>query len=175
MTWRRAALYWAVFLALAAYYMVAVRESPEPVAHLTRAAFLSIPGEDIDGLELRRGDAVVRCRRTNGRWEVTAPADRTVPSDLVEALVANLTQLPDVEVVAADSSALGEFGLQAAQSEMTLLRTGQAPVRVRLGAHNPAGTAVYAQRNDSPRVFLIGLNVRYYEDLLFEALCQKAP
>ena len=35
---------------------------------------------------------------------------------------------------------------------------------------NPARTAVYAQRSDSPRVFLIGLNVRYYEDLLFEAL-----
>lgn len=175
MTWRRAGLYWAIFLALSAYYIVAVRDSPPPVAHLTRAAFLSIPEEEIDALELRRGSVVARCRRTNGRWEVIAPADRAVPSDLIEALVANLTQLPDVEVVAEDSSGLGEFGLQAPQSEIALQRTGRAPVSVRLGAHNPAGTAVYAQRNDSPRVFLIGLNVRYYEDLLFEALDQKAP
>jgi hypothetical protein len=174
MTWRRAALYWSIFLALAAYYIAAVRESPGPVAHLTRAAFLSIAEEDIDALELRRGSSVVRCRRTNGRWEVVAPADRAVPADLVGALVANLTQLPDVEVVAEDSSGLGEFGLQAPQSEITLQRPGRAPVNVRLGAHNPAGTAVYAQRGDSPRVFLIGLNVRYYEDLLFEALGQKA-
>ena len=175
MTWQRAAWYWAIFLALTAYYIVAVRESPEPAAHLTRAAFLNIPEEQIDALELRRGSSVVRCRRINGRWEVSEPTDRAVPSDLVEALVANLTQLPDVEVVAEDSSALGEFGLQAPQSEITLQRPGRAPVSVRLGAHNPAGTAVYAQRYDSPRVFLIGLNVRYYEDLLFEALGQKGP
>ena len=173
MTWKRAALYWAVFLGLAAYYMAAVRESRPPVAHPARAAFVTIPAEQVAGLELRRGTNVVRCRRTGGRWEVIEPAERTVPSDLVEALVANLTELPDVEVVADDSNTLGEFGLQEPQSEITLQRTGQAPLTVRLGGHNPAGTAVYAQRSDSPWVFLIGLNVRYYEDLLFEGLRQK--
>jgi len=174
MTWRRAALYWAVFLALTGYYVVAVRESPQAIAHLTRAAFLSIAEGDVDGLDVQRGNNVVRCRRTNGRWEVTAPAGRNASADLIEALVANMTQLPDVEVVAEDSSALGDFGLQAPQSEITLQRSGRPPVSVRLGSHNPAGTAVYAQRSDSPRVFLIGLNVRYYEDLLFDALGEKA-
>jgi hypothetical protein len=172
MTWRRAALYWAVFLALSAYYTVVLRQSPPPVAPRTRTAFLDLPAEQIDALELRRGSTVVRCQRHNGRWAVTEPADRAVPADLIAALVANLTQLPDVEVVADTSGALGEFGLQDPQSEITLQPAGRPPVRVRLGAHNPAGTAVYAQRDDSPQVFLIGLNVRYYEDLLFEALRQ---
>lgn len=74
--------------------------------------------------------------------------------------------------MAEHSSALGEFGLQDPQSEITLQRTSAAPVTVRLGMRNPAGTAVYAQRSDSPQVFLIGLNVRYYEDLVFDALRQ---
>lgn len=174
MTWSRAALYWAVFLGLTAYYVVAVRESPAPIAHLTRAAFLDIPGEQIEAIEVRRAGSVVRCRHANGRWEVTEPPGRPVPADLIAALVANLTELPDVEVVAENSNALGEFGLQVPQSEITLQPAGRAPVSVRLGTQNPAGTAVYAQRDDSQRVFLIGLNVRYYEDLLFEALGQKA-
>jgi len=175
MTWKRAALYWAVFLALAAYYILVVRELQQPVAHLTRAPFLSIPEEQVTALEVRRDTSVVRCRRTDAHWELVEPADRTVPSDLVEALVANLIQTPDVEVVAEDSSQLSQFGLREPQSEMTLRRTAGEPVTVRLGAHNPAGTAVYAQRNDSPAVFLIGLNVRYYQDLLFENLRQKGP
>jgi hypothetical protein len=39
-----------------------------------------------------------------------------------------------------------------------------------LGSRNPSGTAIYAQRDDTRRVFLIGLNVRYYEDLLFQGV-----
>jgi hypothetical protein len=170
MTWRRAVAYWAVFLALAAYYAGAVRETPQPAAQPARAVFLDIPAAQIDTLELRRDTRVVRCRRRDGRWEVAEPTGRSVPADLIEALVATLTQLPDVEIVAETGTTAGEFGLQTPQSEMTLAGPDRPPVTVRLGAHNPAGTAVYAQRSDSPRVFLIGLNVRYYEDLLFEAL-----
>jgi len=173
MTWRRAAVYWAVFLGLSTYYVVALRESPQPLAHLTRAAFLDLAADRVEALEVRRAGSVVRCRRVDGRWQVSEPTGRPVSADLIEALVANLTQLPDVEVVAENSDALGEFGLQTPQSEIILQSAGQAAVSVRLGAQNPAGTAVYAQRDGSPRVFLIGLNVRYYEDLLFEALGQK--
>lgn len=174
MTWRRAALYWAVFIALTAYYLTGVRETEQSAAHLTRAPFLNLAEDQVTALELRRGATVVRCRRSNGRWEVIEPAGRAVPPDLVTALIANLTQLPDVEVVAESGSDLSQFGLQDPVSEITLTRTGGAPVVVRLGTRNPAGTAVYAQRTDSPRVFLIGLNVRYYEDLLLEAGRQKA-
>ena len=43
MTWRRALAYWACFLVLGAYYLVALREPSRAVpAHLTRAPFLSL-------------------------------------------------------------------------------------------------------------------------------------
>jgi len=174
MTWRSAAVYWAVFLGLSGYYLLAVRETPAPIAHLTRAAFLDVPADKIEAIAVRRDGKLVRCRQVNGRWTLTEPAGRSVSADLIETLVGNLTQLPDVEVVAENSDALGEFGLQTPQSEITVQASGRAALSVRLGAPNPAGTAVYAQRSDSQRVFLIGLNVRYYEDLLFEALGQKA-
>ena len=39
-----------------------------------------------------------------------------------------------------------------------------------IGETNPTGTAVYARRGGNPVVVLIGRNVRYYEDLIFQAL-----
>jgi len=171
LTWRRAAIYWGGFLVLAAYYFTALHEGGGPTAaHLVRAPFLDLPADEIAAVEVRRGDRAVRCRRAQDRWQVVEPLNGVVPSDLIAALVANLTQLPDVEVVAEHAADLAQFGLAPAQSEITLTRTPGKPISVRVGAVNPAGTAVYAQRSDGDRVFLIGMNVRYYEDLLFQTV-----
>jgi len=151
--------------------MLALREpGGAVVAHLVRAPFLNITDDRIDALEIRRGDMVVRCGRVDGRWQVLDPAGHPVPADLVAALITNLTQLPDVEVVADTAADLSQYGLDTPASQLTLTPRDTAPIVVRTGSRNPAGTAVYAQRSDSSRVFLIGLNVRYYEDLLFAAL-----
>jgi len=171
MTWRRAATYWACFLALLAFYLVSVREEPPPpAAHLNRAAFLDLGEADVTGLEVRRGDAVVRCQRANGRWEVTGPKQGHTPPDLIAALVSNLTELRDVEVVDEGSGDLASFGLDPPLSLMVLSRSGGPPIELRLGARNPAGTAIYGQHTGSPRVYLVGLNIRYYEDLLLESV-----
>jgi hypothetical protein len=175
MTWRRVAIFWGCFAALSAYYFAVERAPSGPaVAHLTRAAFVDMPTDRIEAFEVRRGTAVIRCRRVAGRGQVVEPPSAPVPPDLVAALVANLSQLPDVEVVAETAMDLSQFGLDAPASQLTLTPTGGEPVTVRLGTRNPSGTAVYAQRGTDPRVFLIGLNVRYYEDLLFEALNRPA-
>ncbi|MFI5394455.1 MAG: DUF4340 domain-containing protein [Candidatus Binatia bacterium] len=174
MTWRRAAVYWACFLVLGVYYAAVEREpAGQAAAHLTRAPFLSLSEDQIDAIEVRRGDRVVRCRRIDRRWKVVEPAEGVVPSDLVAGLIDNLTRLPDVEVVAEKPGDLTQFGLDAPASQLVLTPASGTPVTVRLGNRNPSGTAVYAQRGTSDRVFLIGLNARYYEDLLFEALRQN--
>jgi hypothetical protein len=171
MTWRRALLYWGCFVTLAAYYVAVLYEpAPPAAAHLTRAPFIDVPEQRIEALEVRRGDALVRCRRVDGRWQVVVPAGSSVPSDLVAALITSVVQLPDVEVVEEVATDLPQFGLDPPLSQLTLKVSGGAPIVVRIGNRNPSSTAVYAQRDDSRQVLLIGLNVRYYEDLLFEAL-----
>ena len=171
MTWRRAALYWACFFGLLAYYFAVLREpAGQPAAHLTRAPFLQLDETRLASLELRRGSERLRCARAGDRWQVVEPAGRRAPSDLIAALIDNLTQLPDVEVVADGAADLAPFGLAPPVSELTLAETDRPPVRVRLGNPNPAGTAVYAQREGDARVFLVGLNIRYYEDLLWTAV-----
>lgn len=171
MTWRHVALYWLCFVGLSAYYLAAVRRpAGAPVVALVRAPFLAVSPARINGVELQRGAARVRCQRSNGRWRVVEPAGQTVPSDLVAALVNNVSQLPDVQVVAENSRHLKQFGLDPPLSQIRLVPASGDPVVVKIGSRNPAGTAVYAQRTGSQRVFLIGLNVRYYEDLVFEAV-----
>jgi hypothetical protein len=170
MTWRRALLYWACFLVLALYYAVALRQPSGPApAHLTRAPFITVAAQDIDGMDLRRGEQTIRCRRVDGRWRVVEPAGGAVPSDLIAALVTNLTTLPEVEVVDEGAGDRAQFGLAPPLSHITLALENGKSLAIDLGGRNPAGTAIYAQRGDGPRVFLIGLNVRYYEDLIFQA------
>ncbi len=171
MTWRRAATYWLGFAILLAFYVTAVREeAPPPAAHLNRAAFLKLSEADVTGLEVRRGDAIVHCRRADGRWKVTDPTQGNTPPDLIAALVSNLTQLRDVEVVDEGTGDLASFGLDPPVSQMVVSRTSGPPIELQLGARNPAGTAIYAQHTGNPRVYLVGLNVRYYEDLLLESV-----
>jgi hypothetical protein len=174
MTWRRAALYWACFFGLLAYYFAVLHKPDGPAAaHLTRAPFLQVDAARLDSVEVRRGSERVRCVRAGDRWQVVDPAGRRAPSDLISALIDNLTQLPDVEVIADGAADLAPFGLAPPVSELTLSEPDRHPVHVRLGNPNPAGTAVYAQREGDARVFLIGLNVRYYEDLLWTAVRQN--
>lgn len=171
MTWPRAMAYWACSLVLGVFYLLVLRQPSRPTpAHLTRAPFLSLAENEIDALDLRRGATTIRCRRVAGRWRVVEPATSQVPSDLVAALIANLTQLPEVEVVDEGGGDVTQFGLNPPVSQMTVTMAGGKLVHLRLGSRNPSGTAIYAQRDDSRRIFLIGLNVRYYEDLLFQGV-----
>jgi hypothetical protein len=171
MTWRRAALYWFCFLMLGIYYLRFERPPATQVgARMPRAAFLTIGEDQIQSIEARRGDEVVRCHRVGGRWHVLEPSDRTVPSDLVSSLISTVSHLPDVEVVAEQPPDLAPFGLDVPAAQLILTPAAGEPVTIRLGNRNPSGTAVYAQRSSSLGVFLVGVNARYYADLLFEGV-----
>ena len=141
----------------------------EPVAQAAHAPFISISESQVQSIEVRRRDGIVRCRRIDGRWLVVEPAGSAAPSDLVAGLIGTLTELPDVEVVHHPTD-LAQYGLDAPVSQLTLAPMTGASIIVRLGNRNPSGTAVYAQRSLSSSVYLVGLNARYYEDLLFDAV-----
>ena len=65
---------------------------------------------------------------------------------------------------------LSPFGLDLPRSTLVLKTDSKSPpITLLLGERNPAVTAVYARLEGSPNVFLLGLTVKYYEELLFEA------
>ena len=179
MRWRQVAVAYLVLAGLAAEYWLVERPrarperetSPEPA----RPRFLPVLSPaDVREVRLTRGDRTVVSRREAEGWTVVEPVGTAIPSDLIGAFATALAQAEEIARVGhADADS---FGLREGATRVELRAESGEPVVVTIGGANPTGTAVYAQRADSADVVLIGRQVRYYEDLIFQALTsERAP
>lgn len=170
MSWRAIALSYAVLAVLAAYYFGFERPPrPHPVHRGARPHLVDFRADDIRELRLLRGGNRIVCRRKGERWVVVEPLGAAVPSDLVAALVDGLAGGQGVQVVRTETSNAAGFGLDEGTRVEFVVRGRERPVEVVLGGLNPTRTAVYARRIGAPFVYLLGRNIRYYEDLIFAA------
>ena len=172
MTIGRTVTYWALFALLAAYYWsVEHKALPPSEIRLAREKVLDVFSDDVTALTLRRDGNEVRCERKDKRWQIVKPQGAKAPADLMTALIENLTDKQEAEEIDKDPKPedLSAFGLSDTSPELEIEVSGGKKFKVKLGGRNPPQTAVYAQTNVKPRVLLIGVNVQYYADLLYEA------
>lgn len=178
MTWRTTLVYWVLFGLVAGYY-AAVESKARPVSGivLAREKVLGVYADEVTAITLRRDGQDVRCERQDKRWTVVRPQAVKAPADLISVLVDNLTEKQEAEEISAapDPEELRAFGLADPSTVLEVELAGGKTASVKLGARNPPQTAVYAQTSLSPRVLLVGLNVQYYTDLLYEAGRAAAP
>ena len=160
MSWTRALVYVALAVVLAAALWVTTPPAPPPPPP-SRAQ----PGPDIVALAVTEGAHRVEARRVDGRWQVAPPYGDTVTSDLVDALLAAILDAP-AEPVASDGEQRADFGLDEPSARVELTRREGRPVTLLVGRTNPAETGVYGQLECNPQIVLMGLNVRYYIDLM---------
>ena len=158
MSWTRALFYVAV-AALFALAVWATTPAPPPPMPAPAA-----PGPEIVAVAVSAGDRRVTARRIDDRWVVAPPHGEAVTSDLVDALLAAVLNAPAEPVVGSGPS--GEFGLDQPFARIELQRRDGKPVTVRLGNTSPAATGVYGQLEGNPQILLMGLNVRYYVELM---------
>jgi hypothetical protein len=128
-------------------------------------------GDGIDAITVSSGTESLRFEKTkDGKlYEVVAPPGKFIPHDLMDAMVSLLTSAKSVEVVAEGSTDLAQFGLDHPKSEVVVQGTGQAqPIKLAFGNENPTHTAIYAQIEGVPKVFLLGQNLEYYQSLMFQ-------
>lgn len=174
MSWPRALLYAALGAVFAAIALSTVPPAPAPIhvsevgrwVAVTPAATPARPAITAVLLEAR-GQRVQATRAAEG-WEVTDPPAAGIPADLVAALVSAVLETP-AEPIAFDGVDLAEFGLDQPSARMTFDRAGSSPVTVTIGTANPAETGVYGRVEGSDQILLLGLNVRYYIDLVLRA------
>jgi hypothetical protein len=176
MSWRRVAIIYAVFALLAAWVFLLGGDAPNPEAPVAvppAASILDVDAATVTTLTLRKDGRVVRASRTDDRWSTTEPSDAKVPPDLFAAMVATLTAGQAAEELSHEpesASALAVYGLASPVATLeVVLRDGAPPITVAIGDQNPTRTAVYARRSDRPTIYLVGMNLRYYIDLVFEA------
>ncbi len=174
MSWRRVAVIYAVLALLAGWVLILDRGAPDPEMPAPVAPappLLETAASSVTALTFRKEGRVVRAQRTADRWSVIEPAGAKIPPDLFDATIATLTAgQPAEELSGEPASAYAAYGLTTPASTLEVgLGEATPPILVSLGDENPTRTAVYARRSDRPAIFLVGLNLRYYVDLVFEA------
>jgi hypothetical protein len=171
MRWRQVVLWWVAAVALAVSYGQVQRrqrvEEVDPRAGRERLLRVDLATLAEVAVE-ERGQRVV-ARRADDGWIVDEPPGMTVPSDLVAAFVRAVVDAEVIEQVAGGDAG-DTFGLGPEAMRIELRRSGGAPETVWLGAGNPTGTAVYARHLGRDGVLLVGRTLRYYADLIVEAL-----
>jgi uncharacterized protein DUF4340 len=173
----RTIAYWVLFAVLVGYYwIIEHRAAPPSEIRQAREKVLDVFSDDVVALTLRREGNEIRCERRDKRWQIVKPADAKVPADLVSALIENLTDKQEAEEISASPKPedLQTFGLSDASPEIEVEVSGGKTMKIKLGARNPPQTAIYAQTNTKPRILLVGVNVQYYADLLYEAGAKPA-
>lgn len=172
MRWRQVLLFWAVFLGLLAHWGLVerhrrpagMREAP------ARTRFLDLQPAAATALVVERQGRRLVARHEGGAWRVVEPPGTAVPGDLVAAFLEALAAAEEIEQVPATPAEMAGFGFGAGAARVEVEQAGAPPVVVLLGGENPTGTAIYARRGTASRIVLIGRNVRYYEELLLDAL-----
>lgn len=176
MTWRRITIYYLLSIILGVYYFAFEwrpgGEKPRANARpVQQSRFLPIAQNDVQEFALRNATVSARFRRNGDTWEVVEPAGAQVTSALVTSLLENLTAEKEVQIVEQSATNFAAYGLD--QPFITLEIKGAANTTlatVSVGDRNPTSSAVYARKEDSPQVVLLGYSVRYYSELISEAV-----
>ena len=118
--------------------------------------------------EMKRA-GFVRVKIDGKLYELVTPPGKFIPHDLMDAVASLLINAKSVEVVAENSNDLAQFGLDHPKSVITVEGTGQPqPIKLAFGNENPTHTAIYAQIEGIQKVFLLGVNIEYYQSLMFQ-------
>ncbi|MGB9381801.1 DUF4340 domain-containing protein [Candidatus Binatus sp.] len=159
----------AFFILLPIYFWIQPSIKPEGALQEKQESLLKLNG--IDAITVASGSESLRFQKDkDGKfYNLVAPPGKFIPHDLMEAMVSLLTSAKSVEVVAEDTTDLAQFGLDHPKSVVTIEASGQPqPIKIAFGNENPTHTAIYAQIEGIPKVFLLGENIEYYQSLMFQ-------
>ncbi len=168
----RPAIFYTIvfFILLPIYFWIQPSTKPTTALEEKEESLLKLGG-GIDAITVSSGPESLRFQKTkDGKLnQLVAPPGKFIPHDLMDAMVSLLMNAKSVEVVAEDSSDLAQFGLDHPKSVITVEAPGQPqPIKLAFGNENPTHTAIYAQVEGIPKVFLLGENIEYYQSLMFQ-------
>jgi hypothetical protein len=168
---RGAIVFTALFLILLPFYLYFDRPAERPGANVRAQEESLLKLNGIDSVSITRGNESLRYQKTaDGKlYNLVEPQGKFVPQDLMQALVALLVNAKQVEVVSDNLKDVAQFGLDHPRSEMTITGAGNGkPIHMFFGSENPTHTAIYAEIEGIPKVFLLGRNLEYYQTVMFE-------
>jgi hypothetical protein len=170
MRWRQVLLFYVVAALLAADYVRGRATPPPPASNRpVRPRVLALDPATTSEVAIVHAGRRVVARRDGDGWRVEEPAGANVPGDLVKAFVSAVLDAEEIERVGSADD-LASFGLDDGATRVEIRPSGGPPETLWLGGTNPSGTAVYARRMGAHDVILVGRTLRYYEELILQAL-----
>ena len=180
MKWRRIAMYYGLAVVLGGYYFLfedrqteqAITVVQEPT--VPKRQFLPMKRADIQEMQLSRAQGTLRFKHNGQVWEVVEPAGAAVTSAVVASFLEDLTPEKEIRIIDANPDDLGVYGLDKPSATIIVKGAdGAQETTVLVGSLNPASSAYYARRADTPEVVLLGYNIGYYGDLMFQSARPK--
>jgi hypothetical protein len=170
MSWMRIALFYFVALVLTLHLRAVTdhESAAEAEAKAPTAPFLEAVPERIDRVRLESSTLALQFEKKDGRWVTTEPEGLAPPGDVIDAILDSFATLPPIEIVSDGKDQEDQFGLVPPRMRIRIEQEGALISTVALGELSPTRTAVYARKSGSDDVALIGLNAKYYIDLVFE-------
>jgi hypothetical protein len=168
----RPAIFYTIifFLLLPVYFWSQPKLEPTSALQQKEESLLKLDN-GIDAIAISRPNEELRFQKASDgkQYQLTAPQGKFIPQDLMAALVQLLVSAKSVEVVSENSKDLAQFGLDNPRSQITIeAKDKPQPIRIAFGSENPTHTSVYAQVLGTPKVFLLGRNLDYYQGLMFQ-------
>ena len=173
MRWHQVIGLWVVAATLGGWYWLVEIHRVEPAKSVEKPPFVVIDPAGLREVRVRRQGHAMVSRWDGAAWVVVEPKGVTVPSDLIAAFANALASSQEIARIADRADDAAQYGLDERASRIEVVPANGEAVVVVLGGTNPTGTAVYARRDAAPEVVLVGRNIRYYEDLIFQALGAK--
>ena len=170
MNWPRILLYYVLAAVLTVHLTGLLRERDAALKTEAPATapFLEAVPSRIDRVRMEVESLAVQFERRDGRWVVTEPEGIAPPGDVIDAVLDAFTSLPPIDIVSEGADHQGQFGLAPPRARIRIEQEGALVSTIVLGELNPTRTSVYAKKSGSDEVALIGLNAKYYIDLVFE-------
>jgi hypothetical protein len=170
LSWRPAIVFTAAIAILLPFYLLYDQQFAHEVrAKVARANILDV--DSVSSVTMKRGNDTVKFESTaDGRlYKVVTPPGAFVPQDLMKAITSLLIKSNEVDIISENTEDLTQYGLDHPSGQMELETPGKPQsIKLVFGNDNPTRTAIYARVEGSKKVFLLGLDLKYYQDLMFE-------
>lgn len=150
-----------IFLTLGSYYFFVERKKPtEQEKERQEKSVLRFDRLGMQSLELDHDDEDIRCVKTDEGWEMTRPRAAKCDEPAVASVLASLSSLQASRFIAADSSALAQFGLDEPAIRVAVASSSPPDSHwLFIGDRTPTGDDYYAVADGRDSVALISSSV----------------
>ncbi len=115
-----------------------------------------VPADDVQQLDLTtQGAHITAIRGTDKQWKISIPRPVDADTDEINRLASSASDISREDVVEENAANLAPFGLEPAQTTVSIKTKDGKVHEIHFGNNNPTGNSTYAALAGKKQVFLV--------------------